>query len=149
MLTRYNPFENLDSQFRLLQDSVNRLFTEEPSGRPWAPPVDILETQNELIVKADVPDVRLEDIDVHVEDGTLTIKGRREFSNGPTRQEENGKAGYHRIERSYGSFVRCFGLPDSVDPEKITADYKSGVLTVSVAKKEGAKPRSIKVNVHQ
>ena len=146
MLMKYRPLEDFDDMgrsMRLFQDSVNRLFSEEPAGRPWAPPVDILETENELVLKADVPDIKLEDIDVRVENGTLTFKGKREFNG-----EEKGN-GYHRIERSYGSFVRCFSLPDSVDPERISADYKNGVLTVTVGKKEVAKPRSVKVNIHQ
>jgi HSP20 family protein len=141
---KYRPFADFDDErsLRLLQDSVNRLFSEEPSARPWAPPVDVLENENELVLTADLPGIQQEDIDVRVEDGTLTIKGKRDFA-----QEDKAK-GYHRIERSYGSFVRCFSLPDSVDPEKIGADYKNGVLTVSVAKKEIAKPRAVKVNVH-
>jgi HSP20 family protein len=144
MLMKYRPFEDFDDMgrsIRLFQDSVNKLFSEEQAGRPWAPAVDIFETENELVLKADVPDVRLEDIDVRVENGTLTLKGNREFAN-----EQKGK-GYHRIERGYGSFVRCFALPESFDPEQINADYKNGVLTVTVAKKEVAKPRSVKVNV--
>jgi len=145
MLMRYRPTDDFDDSrsMRLFQDSVNRLFSEEPAGRPWAPPVDILETENELILRADVPDVKLEDIDVRVENGTLSLKGKREFNG-----EERGN-GYHRIERSYGSFVRCFSLPESVDPDRISAEYKNGVLTVTVGKKEVAKPRTVKVNVHQ
>ncbi|MBK5291883.1 MAG: Hsp20/alpha crystallin family protein [Acidobacteriia bacterium] len=104
--------------------------------------MDILETENELVIKADLPEMRLEDIDVSLENGTLTLKGKREFN-----RAEEGK-GYHRIERSYGSFVRAFALPDSADPEKVAADYKSGTLTVTVGKKEIAKPRSVKVNIH-
>src|SRR5688500_4979489 len=135
MLMRYRPTDDFDDSrsMRLFQDSVNRLFSEEPAGRPWAPPVDILETENELILRADVPDVKLEDIDVRVENGTLSLKGKREFNG-----EERGN-GYHRIERSYGSFVRCFSLPESVDPDRISAEYKNGVLTVTVGKKEVAK----------
>lgn len=145
MLMRYRPTDDFDDSrsMRLFQDSVNRLFSEEPAGRPWAPPVDILETENDLILRADVPDVKLEDIDVRVENGTLSLKGKREFNT-----EEKGK-GYHRIERSYGSFVRCFSLPESVDPDRISAEYKNGVLTVTVGKKEVAKPRTVKVNIHQ
>jgi HSP20 family protein len=141
---KYRPFADFDDarSLRLFQDSVNRLFSEEPSARPWAPPVDVLENENELVLTADLPGINQEDIDVRVEDGTLTIKGKRDFA------EEDKAKGYHRIERSYGSFVRCFSLPDSVDPEKIGADYKNGVLTVTVAKKEIAKPRAVKVNVH-
>jgi HSP20 family protein len=143
MITKYRPFDNFDFSHGLSQfeDSINRLLTENSSARPWAPAVDIYETENELVLKADLPSVKQEDIDVRVENGTLTLKGKREFE-----KRDDGK-GYHRIERSYGSFVRAFSLPDSSDPEKIAADYKEGVLTVTVGKKEIAKPRTVKVNV--
>jgi HSP20 family protein len=103
--------------------------------------VDIFENENELVLKADVPDVPLSDIKIQIENGTLTIEGERKF------EKSEGQGGYHRIERSYGSFVRCFSLPESVDAEKVKADYKGGVLTVTLAKKEVAKPRTIKVEV--
>jgi HSP20 family protein len=144
-LTRYNPFHelgDLPSGFLAFQDTVNRLLCEPPSGRPWTPAVDILETDNELMIKADLPQVDLQDIHVEIENGTLTLKGERKFD------KEEKALGYHRIERSYGTFARYFSLPETVDPEKVKADYKSGVLTVSLAKKEIAKPRSIKVEVH-
>lgn len=127
--------------FRVFQDSLNRLF-EPSTARPWAPAVDILETENELVVKADLPDVSLKEINIELEQGTLTIKGERKFE----RVEGKG-TGYHRLERSYGQFMRCFSVPESVDSEKVRADYKAGVLTVVLPKKEAAKPRSIKVDV--
>ena len=145
-LTKYNPFAELaefSTPFRLFQDTVSRMLSEPSESRPWAPPVDIIETENDLILKADLPDVDLNNIDIQVENGTLTLKGERKFE-----RKEGSTEGYHRIERSYGSFVRCFSLPDTVDPEKVSADYKNGVLTVTMAKKELAKPRSIKVAVH-
>ena len=126
---------------RLFQDSVSRLFSE-PSNRPWSPAVDIFETEHELVLKADIPEIEMKDIDVQVENGTLTLKGDRKFE-----QEQNGR-GYHRIERGYGSFVRAFTLPDSVDVDKVKAEYKSGVLTVTLSKKEVAKPRTIRVEVN-
>jgi HSP20 family protein len=144
---RYDPFagfENFPAGINLFQDAVSRLLSEPAGGRPWAPPVDILETENELVLKADVPDVDLKDIDIQVENGTLTLKGERKFE-----KREGAKEGYHRIERSYGSFVRCFSLPETVDTEKVAAEYTNGVLTVTLQKKELAKPRSIKVNVTQ
>lgn len=144
-LMRYDPFADsgdFPTGIRLFQDAVSRLLSE-PAGRPWAPPVDILETEDELILKADIPDVDLKDIDIQVENGTLTLKGERKFE-----KRENGKEGYHRLERSYGSFVRCFSLPETVDTEKVGAEYKNGVLSVTMPKKEVAKPRSIKVAVH-
>jgi HSP20 family protein len=142
-LTRYNPFDlNPFVAFRALDEAVNRL--AEPQGsRPWSPAVDILETENELVIKADLPAVKLENIDVRVEDGTLTLKGERSFE-----KSENEK-GYHRIERSFGSFSRSFVLPDTVNPEAVKAKFQDGVLTISLGKKEIAKPRQIKVEVAQ
>lgn len=120
---------------------MNRMFAE-PNGRPWVPPVDIVENQNELVVKADVPDVKFEDIDVKLENGTLTIRGERKFE-----KQSGEKGGWHRIERSYGTFERSFTLPETVDPEKVKADYTNGTLTVTLPKKEVAKPRQVKVEV--
>ncbi|HUI77993.1 MAG TPA: Hsp20/alpha crystallin family protein [Bryobacteraceae bacterium] len=142
MSLSHDPFSNL----RFLEDfgnSLTRLMSEPRTSRPWSPPVDILETENELIVKADLPDVQLEDINVHVENQTLSIKGERRFEG-----ETSGK-GYHRIERSYGSFVRNFAVPGTVDTDKVSADYKDGVLTVTLPKKEAAKPRQVKVEQKQ
>ena len=144
-LIKYSPFtdfENFPAGLRLFQDSVNRLLAE-PNGRPWVPAVDILETENELIFKADVPDMEMKDIDVRMENGTLTIRGERKFESKKT------DGGWHRLERSYGTFERVFTLPDTVDVEGVKADYKNGVLTVTLPKKEIAKPRQIKVEVTQ
>ena len=143
-LMRFSPSTELEEfpvGLRLFQDSVSRLFSE-PSNRPWSPAVDIFETEHELVLKADVPEIEMKDIDVQVENGTLTLKGERKFE-----QEQNGR-GYHRIERGYGSFVRAFTLPDSVDVDKVKAEYKSGVLTVTLAKKEVAKPKTIRVEIN-
>ena len=134
--TDFEPFPGLKS----FEDTMNRLFAE-PSARPWMPPVDIAETENELVVKADVPDVRFEDIQVNLENDTLTLKGQRKF------EKASEKGGYHRIERSYGSFERSFTVPNTVDAEHVKADYKNGVLTVTLPKKESAKPRKINVEV--
>ena len=136
-LSHFDPLANL----RVFEDAFSRMLSEPQSNRPWTPSVDIYETENELVLKADLPDVDLKDIDVRVENQTLTLAGQRKFE-----KQDAGK-GYHRIERSYGSFVRAFALPDSVDAEKVAADYKNGVLTVTVGKKEIAKPRAVKVNV--
>ena len=119
---------------------MTRFMSEPRASRPWSPAVDIVEIENELIVKADLPDVKIEDIGVDVENQTLTIKGERKFE-----KDENSQ-GYHRIERSYGTFVRSFAVPSTVDTEGVQADYKNGVLTVKLAKKAAAKPRQIKVN---
>jgi HSP20 family protein len=131
---------DLPGGLRLFEDAVSRLFSE-PGNRPWAPPVDIFETENELMLKADLPDVDTHNIGISMENGTLTLKGERKFD-----RDERSK-GYHRLERSYGSFARSFSLPDTVDAEKVHADYKNGVLTITLPKKEIAKPRSIKVDI--
>ncbi|HTS27952.1 MAG TPA: Hsp20/alpha crystallin family protein [Bryobacteraceae bacterium] len=136
-LSHFDPLANL----RLFEDAFTRALSEPQTNRPWAPSVDIYETGDELVLKADVPDVDLKDIDVRVENQTLTLSGQRKFE-----QQESGK-GYHRIERSYGNFVRSFAVPNTFDTEKIAASYKNGVLTVSLPKKEAAKPRQIKVEV--
>jgi HSP20 family protein len=143
-LTKYDPYAEVDfpSGIRLFQDAVNRLFSEPAAMRPWAPPVDILETENELVLKADLPDVDLKDIDIQIERGTLSIKGERTFE-----KVEGQGTGYHRIERSYGHFQRFFSLPDTVESDKVKADYKNGVLTITLPKKEVAKPRTIKIGV--
>ena len=132
-----------------LQDEVNRLFednfTRERSGHAdlatWAPPVDIYETENELVVKAELPDFQDKDIDVRITNNTLTIRGERKFEK--DLKEEN----YLRIERAYGSFVRSFSLPNTVSAENIRADYRNGVLTLHMAKREESKPKQIKISV--
>ncbi|MGO9009870.1 MAG: Hsp20/alpha crystallin family protein [Bryobacteraceae bacterium] len=134
-LTHFDPLANI----RLFEDAFTRLFNEPQTNRPWTPAVDIYETENDLVVKADLPDVDLKDIDVRVENQTLTIAGERKFE-----KEDSGK-GYHRIERSYGSFTRSFAVPNSFDTDKIGASFKNGVLSVSLPKKEAAKPRQVKI----
>jgi HSP20 family protein len=146
-LIRYTPFtdfETFPAGLKVFQDTVNRLFAE-PNGRPWVPPVDIKETENELIFKADIPDVEMKDIDVKMENGTLTIRGERKFESKTPEGKKEG--GWHRVERSYGTFERMFAVPETVDPEAVKADYKNGTLTVILPKKEVAKPRQIKVQV--
>jgi HSP20 family protein len=139
-LTQFDPLSALPT-FRFFEDALTRLVSEPRTARPWSPSVDILENEHSLILRADLPDLKLEDIEVRVENQTLTIKGERKFE-----KDENIK-GYHRIERSYGSFVRSFAIPATVEPDKVAADYKNGVLTVSLPKKEEAKPRQVKVEV--
>ncbi|MGA9628377.1 MAG: Hsp20/alpha crystallin family protein [Bryobacteraceae bacterium] len=136
-LSHYDPLANL----RLFEDAFSRMLTEPQTNRPWAPAVDIYETENELVLKADLPDVDLKDIDVRVENQTLTISGERTFEKNDTTK------GYHRIERNYGSFVRSFSVPNSFDTEHIAAEFKNGVLSVTLPKKEAAKPRQVKVEV--
>ena len=141
---KYNPFADVDdfpAGLRLFQDTVARLMSDQSTARPWAPAVDILETDNELVLKADVPGVDLKDIDIQLENGTLTLKGQRKF------EKEEGNKGFHRLERSYGSFVRYFTVPETVDSEHVQADFHNGVLTVTLPKKEIAKPKAIKVQI--
>jgi HSP20 family protein len=141
---KYNPVANELEDFpnlRLFQDTVSRLFSE-PASRPWTPAVDIFETENALVLKADLPDVDPNQVDIQLENGTLVLKGERKFE-----QQKDGKA-HHRIEHSYGAFVRAFSLPDTVDPDKVKADYKAGVLTVTLQKKEIAKPRTVKIDIN-
>jgi len=142
-ITKYDPLDNSLASFRMFEDTLNRFLSEPTSSRPWSPAVDIRETENELVLKADLPEMKLEDLDIQLENGTLTLKGERKF------EKSNEDRGYHRIERRYGSFVRAFALPEYADAEKVAADYKDGVLTVTVPKKELAKPRAIKVNIQQ
>jgi HSP20 family protein len=136
-LTHFDPFSNV----RLFEDAFTRLLAEPQAGRPWSPAVDIFETENELVLKADLPDVEQKDIDVRVENQTLTIAGERKFE-----KKESGK-GFHRMERQYGSFTRSFAVPNTFDTENIAAEYKNGVLSVRLPKKEAAKPRQIKIAV--
>ena len=122
-----------------MQDQVNRLFEKSFSGpagdnsalTTWAPAVDIYETENELVIKADLPDINEKDLDIRVENNMLTIRGERKFEQKV--KEEN----YLRIERTYGSFSRSFSLPNTVNTEAIKAEYKNGVLTVELAEARG------------
>jgi HSP20 family protein len=146
-MTRFDPFRDL----AVLQDRMNRLFNESYSGRnreddlmsrgSWTPAVDIYEIEGALVLKAELPDLRREDIDVSVENSTLTIRGERKLDN------EIKQENFHRIERPYGSFLRQFSLPPAVDPSKIGADYRNGVLTVKLPVREEAKPRTINIEV--
>ena len=137
-LTQFDPIVNL----RAFEDAFTRMLSEPQTNRPWSPAVDIFENENELVFKADLPDVSQDSIDVRVENQTLTIAGERNFE-----AAQNGAKGFHRIERNYGRFVRSFAVPNTFDTEAIAAGYKNGVLTVSLPKKEAAKPRQIKVEV--
>ena len=131
-----------------LQDQINRVLTdaferrgEESNLTTWAPAVDIYETQNELVVKADLPDIDPGDLDIRVENNIVTIRGERKFERNVN--EEN----YLRVERAYGTFSRSFALSNTVSTESIRAEYQNGVLTLHIPKREEAKPKQIKVNV--
>ena len=134
-LSHYDPLSSL----RAVENAFSRFLNEPAGNRPWAPAVDIYETENNLVFKADVPDVDPANIDVRVENQTLTIAGERKF------ESDSSDKGYHRIERSYGNFVRSFAVPNAFDTDNINAAYKNGVLTVALNKKEAAKPRQVKV----
>jgi len=132
-----------------LQDRVNRLFgnvylrDEELSGQgAWVPPVDVYETDGgDLVIKAELPEMTREDIEVTVENNTLTLRGERRPPS-DVKEEQ-----FRRVERQYGSFVRSFTLPNKVDSSRVTAEYKHGVLTVKLPFREDAKPRTINVDV--
>ena len=143
-LTQLHPFRGVSS----LQDQINRLFdgaldhsSDEGNLTTWAPAVDIFETEHNLVVKADLPDVKPEELDIRVENNILTIRGERKF------EKKVNENNYLRVERSYGSFSRIFSLSNTVNTESIQADYKNGVLTLSIPKREEAKPKQIKVRV--
>ena len=142
-LNRWEPFRGAAT----LHEHLNRVFGEgfgrgeESNLTTWAPAVDILENEHELVVKADVPDVDPKDLDIRVENNILTIRGERRF------QKQVNENNYLRVERSYGSFARSFSLANTVNSEAIKADYQNGVLTLNIPKREEAKPKQIKVNV--
>ncbi len=147
-LTRWDPFKELDD----LQNRLSTLFGRAPIRRDtdkrealtvaeWAPLVDITEDEKEYVIKVEVPEVKKEDVKLAVDEDVLTISGERQFE-----KEEKGKK-YHRVERAYGSFMRSFTLPEDTDSNKITADFKDGVLKVHLTKTEKAKPKSIEVKV--
>ena len=145
-LVRWDPFRELES----MSDRLNRVFarpTLSTSGREaltvadWMPTVDISETDSEYLIKAELPEVKKEDVKVTVENGVLTLQGERRQE-----KEEKGKK-YHRVERSYGSFVRSFTLPESVDESAVKAEYKDGMLNLHLPKAEKVKPKSIDVKV--
>lgn len=144
-IVKVDPFRELAA----MQDRMARLFgdvylrDEDTAFRgSWTPAVDIFETEHhDLVLKAELPGMTREDIEVSVENGTLMMKGQKKFDE--TVREEN----YRRVERSYGQFHRSFTLPNTVDTSKVAADYKNGILTVKLPFREEAKPRTINVEV--
>ena len=145
-IVRWEPFSGLVSA----QRDFDRLFREafsphmgetELSTRSWAPPVDIYETEEAIVLKAELPGVDPKDVEVRVEDNTLYLKGERKF------EKEVKEQNYHRVERSYGSFARSFSLPNSISTDKVKADFKDGLLTLTMPKREEAKPKTIKIDV--
>ena len=147
-IVRWQPFCDLmatergfDRLFRDAFSSVLPVREGELPTRAWAPAVDICENENNIVLKAELPGVDPEDVEVRVEDNTLYLKGERKFEKDT--KEEN----YHRMERSYGSFARSFALPNSIDAEKVAAEYKDGLLTLTLPKREETKPKTIKINI--
>ena len=148
-LVRWQPFHNLVS----IQDRMNRIFDDAFRGHRadseddwalggnWAPAVDIFENDGNIVLKAELPGVDPKDVDIRVENNVLSLRGERKFENETKRED------YHRVERAYGSFSRSFTLPNAVDTEKIKADYKDGVLNVTLPQKEEAKPKQISISV--
>jgi len=150
-LVRWDPFRELED----MSSRLNRIFGHAMLPRTpatpdaahamavfdWAPTVDIAETPEEFQIKAELPEVNKEDVKVSVDNGILRLEGERKQE-----KEEKGKK-YHRVERSYGSFLRTFILPDNVDETKVRAEFKDGVLNVRLAKTEKAKPKAIEVKV--
>ena len=137
-------------EFAQIQDRLNRAFSDAYgrsdegllSSGAWMPPVDIYQNgEHELVLRAELPDMTREDIDVTVDNGTLTIKGEKKLSS------EMKEEQFHRIERRYGTFSRSFSLPPSVDPSRVAAEYRNGVLTVKLPMRDEAKPRQVKVDV--
>ena len=144
IVNRWEPFRgtNLPYQLsRVFANLLDRTDSQESNLTTWAPAVDIYETEHELVVKTDLPDVDPKNLDIRVENNLLTIRGERKFE---SQVNENN---YLRIERAYGSFARSFALANTVNAEAIKADYQNGVLTLTIPKREEAKPKQIKVNV--
>jgi HSP20 family protein len=146
VLTRWEPFR----EFATLQDRMNRLFRESynDAGQDeslttsrFAPAVDVYEDEHQVTLKIEVPGIDEKDIDVRVENNTLTVQGERKI------EKEEKEENYRRVERQYGSFTRTFTLPQTVDSEKVSANYDKGVLKITLPKKAEAKPKQIKVNI--
>ena len=151
-IVRWEPFRDLVS----IQDRMNRIFDEafRSSGRSgadedwalggsWAPPVDIFEHEGKLVLKAELPGIDPKQVDVRVENNVLTLRGERKFESEVKREQ------YHRVERAYGTFSRSFTLPNVVDTANIKAEFKDGVLRVTLPKREEAKPKQIAIAVSQ
>jgi HSP20 family protein len=145
-IVKFNPFRELED----IQTRLNQFFTDAPIRKvegnglffsDWAPAVDIQETEKEYLIKAELPEIKKEDVKVEVLDHVLTIQGER-----TQEKEEKGKK-FHKMERSYGKFIRQFALPNEVEATKVEAQYKDGVLNVHLPKTAAAKPTAVEVNV--
>ena len=142
-IVRYDPFRDL----RGLQDEVNRLFSstfsrgsdEQMFGGAWSPSVDIYENKDNIVLEAELPGMKSEDVNISIENNVLTISGERKF------EKKDDSDNFHRVERGYGSFTRSFTLPPSVSSENATAEFENGILHLTLAKREEAKPRRIEI----
>lgn len=147
-LSRWNPMKEIEELDKRLSALLGRGVSSPVGDKKeaitvaeWSPLVDITEDEKEYVIKAELPEVKKEDIKLNVQDDVLTITGERKYE-----KEEKGKK-YHRVERSYGSFLRSFTLPENADGTKVSAEYKDGLLMVRLPKSEKAKPKSIEVKV--
>lgn len=144
-IVKYNPFRELrtmqDQMNRMLDMAWNREFGEELKEGVWQPPVDIYEDENSVVIKAEVPDVDQKDIEVRIENNTLTIRGERKHSS------DVKKENYYRVERYFGQFQRSFSLPQSINQDKVQASCDKGILTITLPKREEKKPKQISVEV--
>ena len=147
-IVRWEPFRDLLG----LRERMNRLFEESARGLgrgqeedlgAWAPAVDIYEKGTDVVLKAELPGLDPKDVDIRVENNVLTLQGERKFE-GETKRED-----YHRVERAYGGFTRSFTLPSTVDTTNVKADYKDGVLRITLPKREEAKPKQIQISVNR
>lgn len=145
-IVKYNPFRELrtmqDQMNRMLDMAWNREFGEELKEGVWQPPVDIYEDETSVVIKAEVPDVDQKDIEVKIENNTLTLRGERKHAS------EIRKENYYRVERYFGQFQRSFSLPQSIDQDKVEASCDKGILTITLPKRdESPKPKQISVKV--
>ncbi|WP_447980549.1 Hsp20/alpha crystallin family protein [Candidatus Nitrospira bockiana] len=146
-LVKWDPVRELEE----MSERLNRLFGRSLGGRQngkemltvadWSPDVDITETDAEYVIHAELPGLKKDDVKITLQDGVLTLQGERKYE-----KEEKGRR-YHRVERSYGRFMRSFTMPDSIDESKVSAEFKDGVLQIHVPKSEKAKPKAIEVKV--
>jgi len=146
-IIRWEPLRDLvfthDHFNQLFNETFARAFGDqkEVSLRTWVPPVDICETEDSLVLKAELPGIKPDDVEIRVEDNTLYLKGERKF------EKEAKDENFHQVERSYGTFSRSFSLPSSIDSDKVKAEYQNGILTLTMPKREEAKPKTIKIDV--
>lgn len=139
---RWDPFEEMTTLRNRMDRLWSRMSAEDTAAvADWSPVSDVIESKDEIVIRTELPGIDEKNVDVQIESGVLTIKGERNA------EKETEEKGFRRVERSYGSFLRTFALPPSVEPEKVSASFTNGLLEVHLPKKEGAKPRSIKVDV--